>query len=155
MKCTSCGSNNLIEANHLPCYIEYGDGQLTISKGKVFICAECGHYELYDTDFRDRYKIEIAEKEEIKKEIDLKTKELTELRNIKFNPTPFENEIKRIKSEIQTLDELGVAGKSIRAREDSIKDYENIIKSGIDPKILGEIKRIEFEIKQLNKKVKD
>ena len=153
MKCTSCGSNNLIEVNHLPCYIEYGDGQLTISKGKVFICAECGHYELYDTAFCDKYKREMAEKEEIKKEIDLKDKRLIELKSIKFNPIPFENEIKRIKSEIQTLDGLGVAGKSIRAREDSIKDYEKIIKSGIDPKISGEIKRIEFEIEQLNKKL--
>ena len=55
MKCSGCGSNNLINSSHVP-FSVYGDARLEVSKNNIFICLDCGHIEFYNLYFVDEYK---------------------------------------------------------------------------------------------------
>lgn len=134
MKCTQCGSNELINTMNLPFYVS-GDASLEVSESDIYICKKCGHLEFFNTHYIEKLKEQERQHQAYIEEIMKIKYELNRLDTIPFDEAYFKNKIAELKEEIKTLERLGEGGKSIRAREDSIKDYEKIIRDRKDPRI--------------------
>lgn len=75
------------------------------------------------------------------------------MKEIKFDPTPFEKEIEKLEKEIETLKSLGVNGREIRLREYGIKENKGILEKKINPKLEYKIKELEYDIENLQKQI--
>lgn len=150
MKCTSCGSNNLINTRCVPFGV-YGDATFEANKDNVFICLECGHIELYNLYFVKKYKESHKRYDEINKELLLIDAQIKKLENTPFDSSKYEMKIKQLEDEIETLTNLGTGGKIIRAREDSIKDYKRLIKNKNDMEINSKINDLKNKRNELIK----
>ena len=150
-KCSNCGSKNLISANdkYKPFGIS-GDANLNIYCD-VYLCIECGHYEFFSESDALNYKREQESKNSIVKEIEQLNEKILDLQNKEFDPKPFENKIKQLENEINTLESLSVGGKDIRWREDAIKENKKILKERIDPNVEKEINNLNNRIHELKK----
>lgn len=153
-KCSNCGSKNLIKADgrYKPFEVR-GDADLTFLCD-VFMCAECGHYEFFSDSNVEEIKSLEEFRDSIRKEIEQLNGRITELQNIKFDPKPFEVEIKKLNDELKTLKSLSVGGKDIKWREDAIKENRKIIESRVDPKIDKEINDLKLKVDELRKRLK-
>ncbi len=150
MKCTQCGSNELINTMNLPFHV-LGDARLEVSKTEIFICRECGHLEFFNKQYIEKLNQKDQQNKAIADEIMKIQVELNRLNMIPFDATYYQGEIKRLKEEIATLEKLGVDGKSIRSRLDCIKDYERIIKNKVDPKIENQTNNLKNRLLELYK----
>mgnify|MGYP000027270649 CR=1 FL=1 len=154
MKCSNCGKNNLkkVRLNQL-FYIE-GDAWLHENKtAEIYICADCGHFEFFNSEYANELKIQQKANDYLMQKIEEKKSQIKELKEIKFDPTPFEKEIEKLEKEIETLKSLGVNGQEIRWREDEIKRNKEILAKKIDPKLKYQIEHLEYAIENLQKQI--
>ena len=154
MKCTQCGSKDLISTTCLPLRLS-GDAYLEVFKDNIYICKECGHLEFFNKSYVDKLKKEEQKNNEIAEEQTKIKNELDRLKSIPFDEKYYQGKIKELKEEIATLERLGEGVKSVRARLDSIKDYERIIKEKKDPRIESQINHLNNRLYELNDSYKN
>ena len=150
MKCTQCGSNDLINTMNLPFHVS-GDAKLEVSKTDIFICRECGHLEFFNTHYIEKLKEQERQHKAYIEEIMQIKSELNKLDAIPFDEVYYQNKIAELKEEIKTLERLGVDGKSIRSREDSIKEYEKIIEDRKDPRTESQKNGLKSRLAELDR----
>ena len=99
MKCTSCGTTNLVKA-YFPLE-NYGEGGASVSKAvDVYLCLECGHYEFYSQEQVNAYKTTVS----IIKEMEQKIANLRrDIENLQRSDA-IQNEIKVIETQLSSLD---------------------------------------------------
>ena len=150
MKCTQCGSVELINTSELPFGVS-GDARLEVSKSNIYICKQCGHLEFFNIHYIEKIKEKDRQDKEYNEEITKIQSELERLDSISFDETYYLNKIAELKEEIKTLERLGEVGKTIRAREDSIKEYERLIRDKKDPRIESQRIALRNRLAELNK----
>lgn len=150
MKCTECGSVELINTSELPFGVS-GDARLEVSQSNIYICKQCGHLEFFNIHYIEKLKEKDRQDKEYIEEVTKIQSELERLDTISFDETYYLNKIAELKEEISTLERLGQGGKSIRAREDSIKEYERLIKDKKDPRIESQRIALRNRLAELNK----
>ena len=154
MKCSNCGKNNLKEVRLYQLFDIDGDAWLQENKtAEIYICADCGHFEFFNSEYANELKNKQKANDDLMQKIEEKKSQIKELKEIKFDPTPFEKEIEKLEKEIETLKSLGVNGKEIRWREDEIKRNKEILAKKIDPKLERKIKDLENDIEKLKKQI--
>lgn len=154
MKCSNCGKNNLKEVRLGQLFSIWGDAYLNVNKtAEIYICADCGHLEFFNCGYANELKNKQKANDDLMKKIEEIKSQIKELKEIKFDPTPFKKEIEKLKKEIETLKSLGVNGKEIRWRENGIKENKEILDKKIDPKLERKIKDLENDIEKLQKQI--
>ena len=102
MKCTSCGSTNLVKT-YFP-MTSYGDGGASVSDMvDVYLCLDCGHYEFFSTKHANRYYDAAKWIRDTESEIDSLRRELSELESPSITQK-LNEEIKSIESQLTSLD---------------------------------------------------
>jgi len=152
MKCSNCGGINFKEVGLDKLLSISGDARLN-EIASVSICLNCGHLEFFNHYYVNDYKNKVDMNEKINKEIKEKNEKIEDIKSQKFDPMPYQKEINRLKEEIKTLQSLGVGGKDIRAREESIKDNEKVLVEKVDPNNKRTIEQLEYEIYALKKAI--
>ena len=154
MKCSNCGKNNLKEVRLYQLFDIDGDAWLLENKtAEIYICADCGHFEFFNSEYANELKNKQKANDDLMQKIEEKKSQIKELKEIKFDPTPFEKEIEKLEKEIETLKSLGVNGQEIRWREDEIKRNKEILAKKIDPKLEYQIEHLKDAIANLQKQI--
>lgn len=125
MKCTSCGNTNLVKT-HLPMN-SYGDGGASVSNEvDVYLCLDCGHYELFSTKQANRYYETAAWIRQTEAEIDALRNELNELQDpaiaqkIGKKITSVENQLRSMDITIRQQQRLKTKLSELKRKLDSI-----------------------------------
>ena len=150
MKCTQCGSVELINTSELPFGVS-GDARLEVSKSNIYICKQCGHLEFFNILYIEKLKEKDRQDKEYIEEVTKIQSELERLDTFSFDETYYLNKIAELKEEISTLERLGEVGKTIRTREDSIKEYGRLIRDKKDPIIENQRIALRNRLAEFNK----
>ena len=102
MKCTQCGSVELINTSSLPFGVS-GDARLEVSKSNIYICKQCGHLEFFNIHYIEKLKDKDRQDKGYIEEVTKIQSELERLDTISFDETYFLNKIAVLKNEISTL----------------------------------------------------
>ena len=103
MKCTQCGNEKLVKTS-IPME-NYGDGWSKISEKDVdvYLCVNCGHYELFSMKKVKDYENLVSQISEKRKLFEDLEKELSVVNN-KENQETLKNRISTIKKQLNSLD---------------------------------------------------
>lgn len=143
MKCTNCGSVNLIETN-LP-MTSYGDGGAYLSYDTdVYLCLDCGHYEIFSTKRVNRYYEVAAWINKTEAEIAELNSELSKLQN----PTLTQKIHEKIKSVEKQLESVDITIRQQQKLKTKLSELKREVSSipGKISCIKSEIRRLESEL---------
>ena len=149
MKCTQCGSNDLISTTCLPLRLS-GDAYLEVFKDNIYICKECGHLEFFNRYYIEKLNQEEQKNKEINDEKNKIMEEIARLKNLPFDEKYYQEKLKELKDEIAILEKLGVGGKAIRSRYEMLKECEDVLKEKKDPRIENQIRNLNNRLYELD-----
>lgn len=152
MKCSCCGGENLVKTSNVPFGVN-GDARMYVNKEEVFICLDCAHVEFFNHHFVEEYKQKYLKYNEIKNKIKQIESQIFELENKPFDENKYKKELKIYQDERDTMIRLNVDNKSIRAKEECIKDVQNILDSKVDPKVQRSIQVLNNEKRTLEEEL--
>lgn len=144
MKCSYCGSEKVINTSSVPFWVT-GDASMESNKNEIFICLDCAHIDFFNHYFVKEHSDNNARYIELKEKIKLIDSQIIELEVKPFDDDKYKKELKRYQEELEALILLGADNKSIRVREECIKEMEEILNARIDPKQVKQLKTLKNE----------
>lgn len=153
MKCSYCGSVNIKGLDINKIFRIKGEANLE-TRAVANICLDCGHIELFDDLFVSEYKVKVKANTQIEHEIELKVKQINEIKD-NFDPKLFNNEINKLEKEIKKLESIDVTGGEINKRRRKITENKEIIATKVDPKYYTKVLNLEREIEELKSKLQE
>ena len=152
MKCSQCGSEKLVKAS-IPMN-SYGDGGSEISEKDVdiYLCTNCGHYELFSMKKVKDYESLVSQIEEYRMQLKELEKELSALNN-KESIEALNNRIIEIENQLSSIDitvrqqqELQDELKSLKLKQKNLPSSISFIESKIRP-IREKVYQMESQLK--------
>ena len=143
MKCVNCGSISFIVDKNSDLYRLY-DAQ---------ICSNCGFVHIFMESTVYRYNEILLRIDELKKQLNVLSLENKKEKIAPFDEQKYINMLEQYKKERDMLIDLGVGGKSLKAKEESIMEVQQILTNHVDSNSKGNIIRFNNRIFELKREL--